>query len=122
MEESTATAVLQSYYNAMNEHDVDKSISFLSEDVEVTFPEVERNWNGRGNGKVKFEGMFARMPGFTGSFELCEGGVLENETCNQITLTVSCRFICRESGSDSQRNMRYTIDKLHNHIIKIEHL
>ena len=62
--------VVAKYYAAMNSHSVERALSFLHPDVNVTFPERERNWSGVGAARNKFGGMFQRMPGFKGSFEV----------------------------------------------------
>lgn len=63
-----AVEQLARYYEAMNRHDVDAAIAFLAPDVEVTFPEAERNWRTTAVAHGKFAGMFERMPGFRGEF------------------------------------------------------
>ena len=65
--------VVGDYYAAMNAHVVDRALSFLHPNVLVTFPEQERNWRGVEAAREKFGGMFERMPGFTGSFEVVNG-------------------------------------------------
>jgi len=102
----------------MNEHETERCLSFLSVNVEVTFPESERNWRGRDTGKAKFDGMFMRMPSFTGSFNVTD----VNETATESIITATCRFVCQTSSSDSQRVMKYTIDNNSQQIVKIEHL
>ena len=64
--------VVADYYAAMNGHSVERALSFLHRDVSVTFPERERNWRGVAAARDKFGGMFLRMPGFKGTFEVSE--------------------------------------------------
>ena len=64
--------VVTEYYAAMNSHSVERALSFLHRDVAVTFPERERNWSGVAAARDKFGGMFKRMPGFRGTFEVSE--------------------------------------------------
>ena len=44
----------------MNAHDTSLAISFLADTVDVTFPEMERNWTGKDTAQMKFDGMFER--------------------------------------------------------------
>ena len=67
--------VVAEYYAAMNGHSMERALSFLHRDVNVTFPERERNWRGVAAARDKFGGMFQRMPGFKGTFEVSEGRV-----------------------------------------------
>jgi hypothetical protein len=109
----------------MNAHDVMKALTFLHPFVSVTFPEQERNWKGTDIAKEKFSGMFLRMPTFAGSFEVLsqqdsgngDGG---SESSGGEVVTAACRFQCKESRSDSIRNMTYHIQD--GHITEIHHL
>ena len=112
--------VVGDYYAAMNAHVVDRALSFLHPNVLVTFPEQERNWRGVEAAREKFGGMFVRMPGFTGSFEVKgeetrpsphEGGDGDGADVSTVTtvLTVACRFRCAQTGSDSARDMVYHV-------------
>ena len=65
--------VVADYYAAMNGHSVERALSLLHRDVAVTFPERERDWRGvAAAARDKFGGMFQRMPGFKGTFEVSE--------------------------------------------------
>ena len=120
----SATAVITEYYSAMNQHCLDQVLSYLHQDVLVTFPEEERNWQGVEVAREKFSGMFQRMPSFTGRFEvLSEDTVVhddQSDDWNEYIIKVACHFTCKVTESDSSRNMVYHIrQKL---IEKIHHL
>ena len=68
----------------------------------------ERNWSGLEAAREKFGGMFVRMPGFKGSFEV-KGEEEEGEGAAVTVLTVACRFQCAQTGSDSARDMVYHV-------------
>ena len=46
-EEDSSILQLISYYDAMNAQDLTKVLTFLDDEVVVTFPENERNWSGK---------------------------------------------------------------------------
>ena len=141
MTESKGLAVLAEYYATMNAHNVGLALSYLHPDVEVTFPEKERNWKGIESANSKFNGMFDRNPTFTASFlpRTREGDGDENgsvavaaaaattttaatKECseeNGEAILVACRFN-EGQESASARTMRYHISsKL---ITEIHHL
>mmetsp|Transcript_23487 Transcript_23487/g.39853 ORF Transcript_23487/g.39853 Transcript_23487/m.39853 type:complete len:122 (+) Transcript_23487:173-538(+) len=121
MSSPSSTAVLSGYYDAMNAHNVSTALSFLHQDVLVTFPEQDRSWQGISVAEDKFSGMFERMPTFKGEFNVVSA---DEETASDGSaidkITVSCKFQCVQSQSNSSRNMLYHIRN--NLITQIHHL
>lgn len=126
-----AIYVLTKYYDAMNAHDVDAALCFLDEEVVVSFPEVQRNWNSLALAKEKFSGMFTRMPTFTGEFKVvepCSQKQIENKTTSSskgtssdgIVINVKGKFACVATGMESERDMRYLV--VGEKIKEIDHL
>ena len=120
MVEEKAIEILRKYYNAMNEQNSLNAIFFLREDVIVIFPENERNWNGKTLAKEKFEGMFKKMPGFHGEFDVISVKVFDSSQVAEIE--TNCRFFSSISNEVSTRDMKYTIDIITEKILQIVHL
>mmetsp|Transcript_11568 Transcript_11568/g.15926 ORF Transcript_11568/g.15926 Transcript_11568/m.15926 type:complete len:128 (-) Transcript_11568:1044-1427(-) len=122
---STTDEVLREYYNAMNKQDLLKALSFLGEDVMVIFPESDRNWSGKTIAKEKFEGMFKRMPGFYGEFDInsvTKSNRFNSEVSSEVVeVKASCRFSSSINNEVSKRDMEYTIDIPTGKILKIVH-
>lgn len=55
-------AVLDGYYTAMNTHQMDNILPYLSADVCVTFPDSSRNWRTTKLAREKFGGWFKSSP------------------------------------------------------------
>ncbi len=117
---TNCTSVLSDYYTAMNAHDVDAALLWLSPDVLVTFPEAERNWQGISLAREKFKGMFERMPGFVGTFEIVSVSSDNGESLVIDKVNAACNFKCTLSQTENTRNMVYHIHK--QLIIEIHHL
>jgi len=101
-----AITILSNYYCAMNSHNVELALSFLDDEVQVSFPENDRNWSSLLTAKEKFSGMFTRMPTFRGEFEVLNSGAIEGES---VVINVKCKFSCVATGMDSTRCMRYLV-------------
>ena len=110
--------LLSKYYDAMNAHDVALAISFLADDVVVTFPEEERNWGGAENAREKFSGMFVRLPTFHGTYVVNHS--IEKD--GKAIVNVSCKFVCNASSHESSRDMQYEIELSKGKISAIMHL
>eukprot|EP01124_Arcella_intermedia_P000706 TRINITY_DN10383_c0_g1_i1.p2 TRINITY_DN10383_c0_g1~~TRINITY_DN10383_c0_g1_i1.p2 ORF type:complete len:114 (+),score=14.36 TRINITY_DN10383_c0_g1_i1:67-408(+) len=101
--EEAARAIVEGYYQAINQGSVEKMVSYVSEDVLVLFPEESRNWQGIATATLKFTDMFKRNPNFRASFRHlgCErrGEALE----------VSIQAEFSSDGGSNERVMRYLI-------------
>lgn len=120
-----ANILLSSYYQEMNNHNVDGAVSYLDDDIIVTFPENERNWNNKVNAQQKFQLMFERMTTFHGTFDVTDCKLIHTDDNIDniiINITANCRFTCTSSNSDSSRTMVYKISQLSSKIVQIDHL
>jgi hypothetical protein len=108
--------ILQAYYKAMSSQDLYKTISFLGEDVRVSFPEEDKNWCGSLIALEKFEGMFKKRPTFQGSYSILE----KDRTKDYLEVKVACKFSCKLTNMSSNRNMIYHITE--KAIVYIAHL
>ena len=109
--------ILSAYYEAMNKHNMEDILTYIHSDIAVTFPESERNWQGVENVRIKFGGMFEKMPTFRGDYVI--SNIEEND--NAIYLHTKCTFKCQQTNFNSSRPMIYTINNT-NKITKIQHL
>jgi len=79
--------LLTNYYNAMNKHNMNDILLYIDDNIHVTFPEIERNWNGINNVIIKFGLMFERMPSFESFYEITNIEVFKDietkETINE---------------------------------------
>lgn len=113
--------LIKRYYNAMNSHDVDKSIAFLSACIDVQFTDdADKNWMGIDLAKTKFTGMFQRMPAFLCSINVLTIEEVSHDNCVW-HLRGQCHFCCSISNSDNMRVMDYLVDMNSMKIIKIIH-
>lgn len=55
---------IRQYYEAMNTHDLSLILPYLAQDVQVTFNDTSRNWQGMENARHKFGLMYERNPLF----------------------------------------------------------
>ena len=124
-------AVVQSYYDAMNVHDVETMTQCCSEDIEVTFPDSSRNWSGQTVAREKFKGMFETLKNFAaewrfednvdkGNAERCDadtGKEILPEVSNSV-VNVVAHFTAK--GYDAHRKMIYTISE--GSIRRIDHV
>ena len=117
---TTAELVLFKYYDAMNQHNIAKTISFLDDSVSVTFPDAERNWKGIDVATEKFQGMFIRMPSFKGRFTVVDTKELETDK-TLWSIRTSCIFESANS-EPSSREMIYIINVVESKIVRIDHL
>jgi ketosteroid isomerase-like protein len=109
-------SILQAYYNAMSSQDLKKTVSFLSDDVRVCFPEEDRNWCGSGAAREKFGGMFKKRSTFQASYSI----LTQKRTKGYLEVKVACKFSCEQTNMSSNRDMVYHITE--NAIVYIAHL
>ena len=114
------STLLTAYYDAMNAQRMDEILTYLDPDIVVTFPEKERNWKGHDNVRLKFGGMFERMPLFKGVFEV----TAEKPRGDRTVLHTSCTFMTDpdDPGTNTSREMVYFINNSSNKIYEIQHL
>lgn len=109
-------SILQAYYKAMSSQDLHKTVSFLSEDVRVCFPEEDRNWRGSLMALNKFKDMFKKRPSFQGSYSI----LAKDRFKDYVEVKVACEFSCKQTKMSSNRDMIYHITE--NSIVYIAHL
>ena len=117
-----ARAVVQAYYDAINAHDPDSMAQCCAEDIEVTFPEAQRNWKSRTTALEKFKTMFEKLPNFAAEwkFDDKKEETSDETKCedNEHVIVVIVHFTAE--GYDAHRKMIYTVCE--GQICRIEHV
>ena len=133
---SSARDVVQAYYDALNAHEPDSMAKCCAEDIEVTFPEAQRNWKSRTTAYEKFRNMFEKLPDFAAEWNfdnitgkdvvspsLCTVSIAsdtsdETKCGNKQIIVVVAHFTAE--GYDARRKMIYTVCQ--GQICRIEHV
>ena len=109
--------MLKLYYEAMSNRNLEESLKFLDEKIQVTFKEPERNWEGLKNANLKFSKMFELNPKFYGEildFKEKEDGKIS------VFAYFGDRNELKEKKFEQKKELIYTLnDELK--IIKIDH-
>jgi ketosteroid isomerase-like protein len=92
--------------------DVDGMVAVLHPEIEVTFPETERNWNGIQTARQKFLAMFDKYPDFHATYEITSE--------DDHSATLACHFWDPKTDYDVHRTMKYIFEG--GKILAIHHL
>lgn len=93
------------YYDAMNAHDIDKVLDFLDDTIKVTFPEADRNWEGKSTAASKFSMMYERMPKFKAEYDCLETSKIDGLS----RIVVHATFTCESTKHASERDLVYLL-------------
>jgi hypothetical protein len=113
--------MLQNYYDAMNLHDMDLILSFLADDIHVSFKEESRNWKGKEMARSKFGLMYERNPKFKGEIvtlgtPFAKSEVLDSSVNVGVVSKMEIQLVARFGSVDSMEDanlqtMVYTVDE-----------
>jgi len=119
---TSARALIQTYYDALNAHDPITMMQCCAEEIEVTFPDETRNWKSRTVAKEKFEVMFQKLENFAAEWRFEDDEDKANESdekmCDKQVINVVAHFIA--NNYDARRKMIYTVCE--GRIRRIDHL
>ena len=102
---SNAMKILRLYYSAFNDHDIREAVGYLGNNIQVTFPDIKKNWSTSIIAYDRYTIMFRKSPELKGKFSLLDLVHEKEETI----ITVYCHFTCSISGVNTVREMVYVI-------------